>query len=115
VNVVKTIEEILGIGPIGLNDALAVPMSEVFDQSVTSWSYRAIVPDVLRSTELPLPPSENATTAYPTHSAKYWIRATSAQDFSALDDLDFTAFNHALWRGLKGNTPYPSMRASRRF
>src|SRR5262249_52620822 len=31
VNVVKTIEEVLGIGPIGLNDALAAPMSDIFD------------------------------------------------------------------------------------
>src|SRR5262249_11263568 len=52
VNVVKTIEEVLGIGPIGLNDALAAPMSDVFDTSRADWTYKAIVPDVLRSTQL---------------------------------------------------------------
>jgi hypothetical protein len=55
VNVVKTIEEILGIGPIGLNDALAPPMSDLFDPALAEWSYHAVVPDVLRSTSLPLP------------------------------------------------------------
>jgi hypothetical protein len=55
VNVVKTIEEVLGIGPIGLNDALAAPMTDVFDTSQAAWSYKAVVPAILRSTKLPLP------------------------------------------------------------
>jgi DNA-binding beta-propeller fold protein YncE len=108
VNVVKTIEEILGIGPIGLNDALAAPMSDVFDPAAASWSYKAIVPDVLRSTRLPLPSSQQASVEYPRRPVEYWIKATAGQDFTALDELDFAAFNHALWRGLKGNVPYPS-------
>jgi hypothetical protein len=40
VSVVKTIEEVLGIGPIGLNDALAAPMSDVFDPHAAEWSYQ---------------------------------------------------------------------------
>src|SRR3984893_9922215 len=72
VSVVKTIEEILGIGPIGLNDALAAPMSDVFDPSAATWTYKAIVPDVLRSTKLPLPLADHATNAVPRHSAAYW-------------------------------------------
>jgi len=34
VNVVKTIEEILGLNPMGLNDALAAPMSDIFDRTL---------------------------------------------------------------------------------
>jgi DNA-binding beta-propeller fold protein YncE len=60
VNVLKTIETILGIGPIGLNDAFAAPMSEVFDPKATAWSYKAIVPEPLRATRLPLPPAIEA-------------------------------------------------------
>jgi hypothetical protein len=82
VNVVKTIEKILGIGPIGLNDALAAPMSDVFDPNATSWTYKAIVPDVLRSTKLPLPPDEHAKAAFPRRSAAYWAKAMAGQDFS---------------------------------
>src|SRR5262249_29478078 len=74
VNVVKTIEAILGIGPIGLNDALAAPMSDVFDPHQATWTYRAVVPNVLRSTRLPLPPSEHASVEYPRHSAAYWAK-----------------------------------------
>jgi hypothetical protein len=36
VNVVKTIEEVLGMGPIGLNDAFATPMAEIFDPNATN-------------------------------------------------------------------------------
>jgi hypothetical protein len=75
VNVVKTIEELLGIGPIGLNDALAAPMSDVFDPNVETWFYKAIVPDVLRSTKLPLSPDDHATIAYPKHAEIYWTKA----------------------------------------
>jgi DNA-binding beta-propeller fold protein YncE len=112
VNVVKTIEEILGIGPIGLNDALAAPMSDVFDPNQKSWSYKAIVPNVLRSTQLPLPPKEHATIEYPTHSAKYWARAMAGQDFSGLDQINPVTFNRALWRGLKGKAAYPAVRVT---
>jgi DNA-binding beta-propeller fold protein YncE len=108
VNVVKTIEEILGTGPIGLNDDLAAPMSDVFDTSVTNWSYKPIVPEVLRTTRLPLPSSQRASKAVPRHSSGYWAAAMAGQDFSQADHLDNDAFNRALWRGLKGDTPYPA-------
>jgi len=108
VNIVKTIEEILGIGPISLNDALAAPMSDVFDPNTTNWSYKAIVPDVLRSTKLPLPPADHPYQALPTHSARYWEKAMTGQDFSGPDRINPRTFNRALWRGLKGNAPYPN-------
>jgi hypothetical protein len=105
VSVIKTIEEILGLGPIGLNDALATPMSDVFDPSVTSWSYKAIIPDVLRSTRLPLPQDDHARIEYPRHSPAYWAKAMAGQDFSSMDRADPVEFNRALWRGLKGGEP----------
>ena len=112
VNVLKTVEELLGTGPIGLNDALAEPMADVFDPSAAQWSYKAIVPDVLRTTKLPLPPSDHAITDVPRHSAAYWAKAMANQDFSGPDRVDPVTFDQALWRGLKGNAPYPLARDS---
>ena len=112
VSVLKTVEEILDIGPIGLNDALAEPMADVFDQNVADWSYKAIVPDVLRSTELPLPPDDRAIVAYPKHTAAYWIKAMAGQDFSGPDRIDPVTFNRALWRGIKGKMPFPQSATS---
>jgi DNA-binding beta-propeller fold protein YncE len=111
VSLVKTIEEILGIGPVGLNDALASPMSDVFDRSATTWSYTAIVPHVLRSTQLPLPPDDQATIAVPKRPMGYWKKAMAGQNFSGPDRVDPASFNHALWRGLKGDQPYPAVRS----
>ena len=106
-SVIKTIEEILGLDPIGLNDALASPMSDIFDPSLTAWTYKAIVPGVLRSTKLLLPSDDHVAKAYPRHTADYWANAMAGQDFSAPDRIEPANFNHALWRGLKGDAPYP--------
>jgi DNA-binding beta-propeller fold protein YncE len=110
VSIVKTIEEILGLEPIGLNDALAAPMSDVFDPAVSSWSYRGIIPEMLRSTQLPLPPAEHACIVTPKRSNAYWAKAMAGQDFSGVDRADPLTFNRALWRGLKGDVPYPTLR-----
>jgi DNA-binding beta-propeller fold protein YncE len=105
VDAIKTIEEILGTGPVGLNDALAAPMSEIFDPNAAKWSYKATVPDILHSTKLPLPPAEHASIAAPRHSAAYWSKAMAGQDFSGPDRVDRTTFNRALWRGVTGHVP----------
>jgi len=55
VNMVRTIEDILGIEPLGLNDGLQRPMTDVFTKVNKPWSYSPVVPDVLRTTQLPLP------------------------------------------------------------
>jgi len=115
VNLVRTIEELLGIGPMGLNDALAEPMAEVFDTAQADWTYNARAPAVLRTTALPLPPATTADAGCPakTRSAAYWAAAMAGQNFSEEDRLDTARFNMALWRGLKGDTPYPAARDGR--
>ena len=107
VSVVKTIEEILGLPALGLNDALDVPMSEVFDTTTTKWIYRAIVPAILRATQLPLPPTLHACRVSPVHSSEYWSRVMAGQDFSGADRIDPLTFNQALWQGFKSDAPYP--------
>jgi DNA-binding beta-propeller fold protein YncE len=112
VDLVRTIEAVLGLAPMGLNDALAEPMAEVFDPALGTWSYDARVPAVLRSTNLPLPAAATADAGCqaPTRSASYWAAAMAGQNFALEDHLDTAAFNLALWRGLKGDAPYPVTR-----
>ena len=106
---------VLGLDPMGLTDSLAEPMSAVFDTAQSRWTYDAIVPQVLRSTALPLPPAAlaRADCTAPTRSAAYWEAAMAGQDFSREDHLDTVAFNLALWKGLKGDAPYPAARDGR--
>ncbi len=118
VNVVKTISEILGIGPVGINDATASLMSDLFDPTpaAAAWSFKATIPGILRTTQLPIPPPSSARaetsqdSTEPRHSPRYWARAMADQDFSDMDDGEFGAGNRGLWRGLKGNQPYPEAR-----
>jgi len=117
VNMLRTIEDVLGIGPMGLNDALAAPMSDVFDVAAPAdWSFTARVPAVLRTTRLPLPPqtaAEAACPGKPPRPAAYWAAAMKGQDFSVEDHLDTVRYNHALWRGLGGGAPYPDRRSGK--
>jgi len=112
VNLIRTIEAVLGASPMGLNDAFARPMTAVFDvRQAPDWAFAAAVPPALRTTQLPLPPDARADAASaclrPLHTAAYWSAAMAGQDFSSVDRLDTPAFNRALWKGLAGERPYP--------
>jgi hypothetical protein len=56
-------------------------MSDVFDVNQASWSYQEIVPNVLRSTQLPLPPAKLACSVVPKHSSAYWTRVTDSKHY----------------------------------
>src|SRR5579859_680976 len=118
VTMLRTMEEILGIKPLGLNDALQPPMAEVFSTRQAAWTYKARVPSILRTTKLPLPApapkKKPAAASGPSHNAAYWAEKTRGFDFSAEDKLDSERFNLVLWNGLKGNNqPYPADRSGR--
>ena len=84
VSMIRTIEDILGLSPMGLNDAMAAPMSAVFDvRAGARWAWRARVPEALRATKLPLPAPALASAACrpPLHTAAYWQAAMKGQDF----------------------------------
>jgi DNA-binding beta-propeller fold protein YncE len=111
VNLLATMEAVLGTQPMGLNDALAAPMTEAFDIHQATWTFDAHPSAVLRTTSLPLPPEEHAQACViPQRSGAYWAAVMEGQDFSREDDLDTAAYNLALWKGLKGDTPYPANR-----
>ena len=102
VSLLKTMEGVLGLKPLNLNDAGAAPMTAVFDRSAAHWSYKAIVPPALRATQLPLPPpAPGEAPPPPMHSAAYWDKAMAGQNFAVEDHLDTAAFNRALWKGMK--------------
>ncbi|MGN6375815.1 MAG: bifunctional YncE family protein/alkaline phosphatase family protein [Sphingomonas sp.] len=114
VNVLRTIEAVLGLKPLGLNDGLAAPMADLFDPAQQDWTYHAEAADVLRSTKLPIPADRFVTSSAsaatcPRRSAAWWANAMRGQDFSVEDHLDTAAFNAALWRGL-GTGPQPTER-----
>jgi hypothetical protein len=58
VSLISTIEDILGLEPLELTDALAAPMSEVFEETLRPWTYTALVTEV---------PAHHRVTAATTH------------------------------------------------
>ena len=122
VNMLRTIEDLLGMQPLGLNDGLQKPMTDVFARELQRWDYQPAVPPVLRTTTLPLPPPapENelpasvARIAPAPHDAAYWASKMRGFDFKHSDHLDTARFNRILWEGLKGDrVPYPTTRNGR--
>jgi hypothetical protein len=55
VRMVRTMEVILGLSPSSLYSAAAAPMTEVFDPYQTAWTYNALVPGLLGSSQVPVP------------------------------------------------------------
>lgn len=109
VDFVRTIEEVLGIKQLNLNDTLAVPMADVFDENCPDWIYTATPSAVLATTTLPIPTGLFAALkpVKPAHDSKYWADVTHGMDFSVEDRIDFDKYNRILWKGLMGNKPYP--------
>lgn len=114
VNMVRTIEDILGLEHLSLYTATLRPMTDVFDLDQVDWRFRASPSIYLKSTQLPIPSSEfvSAKTLQPTRDAAYWAEKTAEFDFSKEDNLkDPEKFNRIIWEGLKVNVPYPSTRS----
>ena len=108
ISMLRTIEEILGMKNLNLNDSSALVMADIFDAAQKDWTYEATPSDLLAGTQLPLPKQSTRRVLYPTHDAAYWAAVTKGMDFSVEDRVDPQAFNRILWRGLMGSKPYPA-------
>jgi hypothetical protein len=111
IDFVRTMEEVLGLPPMNLNDALARPMADIFNTTPSAWSFTA-TPSALLYTpgvSLPLPPQPTGLfVPKPSHDAAYWARASEGMDFTSEDRVDPAGFNRLLWKGLMGDKPYPA-------
>jgi YVTN family beta-propeller protein len=115
VNLLRTIEDILGTEHINLNTAFAQPMAEVFDiRSSGRWTYVAEASTVLATTsvakETPGVRYAKGPMIRPKHDAAYWDRVTAGFNFFEADQVSVAQFNCLLWAGLKGDAPYPVLR-----
>jgi len=114
VSVLRTIEDILGTEHINLNTAFQRPMSEVFDvKSSGEWTFDSIASTALSGLNVMLSVKDNGVRfaegppVRSTHDAAYWDRVTAGFNFAEADQVPTALFNRVLWRGLKGDRPYP--------
>lgn len=116
-NVVRTIEDILGVNYLGLNDANARPMSDVFTWQPNLQPYIAPIPGILCQPpvdptlvpECQNPGDRPVTAAVkPLHDGVWWARATKGFNFKHPDMVNSDLFNRILWKGIMGDDkPYP--------
>ena len=111
VNMVRTIEDVLGLGPLNINDAYQRPMTAVFDLKQSAWNYDAVMPAPI-ARELSASPlqDQSASAFHDAQSAAYWARETRGFDWSQEDRVPAVLFNQILWKGLTGGLPYPAAR-----
>jgi YVTN family beta-propeller protein len=117
VNLLRTMEDILGVQHLSLHDAHVAPMSDVFNIAQSpNWTYSATPAAALLTTQLPIPTTPTARHAAlesykPLHDAAWWGRKTARFRFDHEDENDEEAYNRVLWEGAMGDRPYPTERS----
>nr|WP_294565072.1 beta-propeller fold lactonase family protein [uncultured Rhodopila sp.] len=122
VNMVRTIEDVLGLEHLNLNTAYQRPMSDVFDIGQSpEWRYRATASAILKSSTLNLtlatPEGQHAIEfaegpdMKPLHDAAWWTAQTRGFDWSSEDRVPADMFNRIVWDGVIGGRPYPEQRS----
>ncbi len=100
---VRTIEQILGLPPMNVIDATALPMFDCFSAALdtTNTKYR------LRNNIIPLD-EMNKDESYLRGKELNYAILSSGHQYDKVDGGDDNLLNHILWFSAKGNKPYPS-------
>jgi YVTN family beta-propeller protein len=114
VNMVRTIEQILGLSPMNQMDMAATPMRDLFATTPDLRPYDVLpnqVPlDEMNPGSTPADPGSAPVTMTPMQ--KQWVDASDAMKFTdpatPPDQADWNVLSHAIWYATKGyDTPYP--------
>jgi YVTN family beta-propeller protein len=115
-NMLRTIEDLLGMNHLGMNDANSDPMADVFTTKANLTPYTAVIPGSLCAPPVDpalVPACHEASiprtpVVLSLHDGTWWANATKTFNFSEPDAVDSAAFNRVLWRGVMGDDkPYP--------
>ncbi len=101
INMVRTMENILGIPPMNQFDLMAEPMFDCFTESPDFTPYSVI------KNNIPLdeinPPLESLN-----GKKRYWAEKSMEQDLEDYDRINEDDFNRIIWHAMKGyDRPYP--------
>ncbi len=97
---VRTIEQILGLPPMNVIDATALPMFDCFDQTPVKKTY-SFLKNIIPLNEM------NKSSASLSGKAKKFSVASSSPEFNHIDGGNDDLLNRILWFDSKGNAPYP--------
>jgi YVTN family beta-propeller protein len=100
-SMVRTIEQILGLPPMNIQDAIANPMTDCFGKIKDLTPYIA-VPNRIPIDEM------NPQLISLSGKALHFARKSMLPEFDGVDAGNDDLLNRILWFAAKGNTPYPS-------
>jgi DNA-binding beta-propeller fold protein YncE len=111
VNVLATIEDILGLGHLSIYDAYQRPMSAVFDLHQRHWTFQATEPAPFAAafTGGRKPPDPAAF--HFERSPAYWAKVTRGMHYGKEDENPAPRIERIYWEGLNPGVPYPSARS----
>jgi YVTN family beta-propeller protein len=100
-SMVRTIEQILGLTPMNIQDAIANPMSDCFGNVMDRTPYKA-VPNNIPIDEM------NPQLISLSGRALHYAKKSMLPEFDGIDTGSDDLLNRILWYAAKGNTSYPS-------
>lgn len=100
VDMVRTIEQILGLPPMNISDATAIPMFDCFDYKPNLTPYQS-VPNQIPLDEM------NAKTSQLKGKALHYALKSMEPQFDHIDSGNDELFNRILWFAMKGRAAYP--------
>ena len=101
INMVRTIEDILGIPPMNQLDLSAEAMVDCFTEKADFTPYKAVMNNI------PLD-DINPPLVSLTGDQLYWAKKSMEQDLDDVDRIDEDTFNRIIWHSVKGyDRPYP--------
>lgn len=98
--IVRTIEQILGIPPMNVMDATALPMFDCFSGDINKTAYTFL------KNNIPLDEMNKSATTL-TGKAKKFTLLSSSPQFDHIDSGDDDLLNRILWFAAMGNKSYP--------
>ena len=100
-SMVRTIEQILGLPPMNIQDAIANPMTDCFTSIPDKTQYRAL-PSKIPIDEM------NPQIISLKGKALHYAKKSLLPEFDGIDSGNDDLLNRILWFAAKGNEPYPA-------
>jgi YVTN family beta-propeller protein len=111
VNVLATIEDILGIGHLSIYDAYQRPMSAVFDLRQKQWTFQAAEPAPFAAAFTGGHEPPNPAAFHFRRPSAYWARVTRGMRWDKEDENPAPLIERIYWKGLNPGVPYPAARS----
>jgi hypothetical protein len=100
-SIVRTIEQVLGLPPMNIQDAIANPMTDCFTSIPDKTPYKAL------TSNIPLNEMNPGLTSLKGRALNY-AKKSLLPEFDGIDSGNDDLLNRILWFAEKGNTPYPA-------